>query len=231
MTLLLRKSADRGKADHGWLKSHHTFSFADYLDAEHHHFRALRVINEDRVAPGEGFPSHAHADMEILTYVLEGGVRHKDSMGTNGILRPGDVQRMTAGRGVVHSEFNASSVETLHFLQIWLFPETRALEPGYEQKRFDDKRNRLRLIASRDARDGSLAIHQDADVYASELEKGGELRLALKPGRGAWLQVARGVVSLNGIALAAGDGARIEDESALVMGAVEAAEFLLFDLR
>lgn len=229
--ITIRRAAERGHADHGWLDSRFSFSFAEYFDPEHDHFRALRVINEDVIAGGTGFPSHPHADMEILTYVLEGGVKHKDSTGSEGVTCPGDVQRMTAGTGVMHSEFNASGNDPLHLLQIWIYPEARGLKPGYEQKRFDDKANRLRLIASRDGRDGSLTIHQDVSVYASELERGVELRHALKAGRGAWVQVARGGLLINGQALDAGDGVAVEDEGELAIKAVEPSEFLLFDLR
>lgn len=228
--MTIRQAGERGHANHGWLDTFHTFSFADYFDPDHHHYRALRVINEDWVAPGQGFPPHAHADMEIITYILEGALQHKDSTGTEGVIRPGDVQRMSAGTGVVHSEFNASKKDEVHLLQIWIFPERRGLAPGYEQKRFDDRANVLRLIASPDAKDGSLTIHQDARVYASVLEKGKSVRHELAAGRGAWLQVARGALELNGKALKAGDGASVEGE-ALAIVATEPAEFILFDLR
>src|SRR5262245_5659987 len=194
IVITLRKSNNRGHANHGWLDSHHTFSFADYYDPRHMGFRALRVINEDRVAPGAGFPTHPHRDMEIISYVLEGGLEHKDSMGTGSVIRPGDVQRMSAGTGVTHSEYNASKSELVHFLQIWLLPEQRNIKPSYEQKTFsaDDKRKKLRLVGSRDGRDGSVTIHQDVDLYATRLEAGEALRHDLKPGRHAWVHVARG---------------------------------------
>jgi quercetin 2,3-dioxygenase len=228
----VRKSGDRGHANHGWLDSHHTFSFADYHDPEHVQFSVLRVINEDRVAPGAGFPTHGHRDMEIVSYVLEGALEHKDSMGTGSVIRPGDVQRMSAGTGVRHSEFNASKSEFVHFLQIWILPKTNGIAPGYEQKHFApvDLSGRLRLIASPDGRDGSVTIHQDALLYATKLDSGTSVAHSLAPGRRAYIHVARGVVALNGTPLAAGDGARIEQESSLRLSNGRAAEVLVFDL-
>ncbi|HUM12040.1 MAG TPA: pirin family protein [Myxococcaceae bacterium] len=228
----LRKSNERGHANHGWLDSHHTFSFADYYDPEAMGFRALRVINEDRVQPGQGFGTHGHRDMEILSYVLEGGLAHKDSTGGGGVIRPGDVQRMSAGSGVMHSEFNASRSEPVHFLQIWLVPDRRGIAPGYEQKHFapEQRQGQLRLIASPDAADGSLTIHQDARVYSTLLGKGDSATHPLAPGRHAWVQVARGRVRLGDVVLAAGDGAAISDERSLTLSGDEPSEVLLFDL-
>ncbi|HVJ90271.1 MAG TPA: pirin family protein, partial [Labilithrix sp.] len=196
----IRKANERGHAQHGWLDSHHTFSFADYFDPDYMGFRGLRVINEDRVAPGQGFGTHPHRDMEIISYVLEGGLEHKDSLGTGSVIRPGDVQRMSAGTGVRHSEFNASKTEAVHFLQIWILPSERGIAPSYEQKNFtrDDKRGRLRTIASPDGRDGSVTVHADAIVYTGLLARGEKADLALRVGRHAWVHVARGNVRLNG---------------------------------
>ena len=230
----LRPAAERGHFDHGWLNTWHTFSFADYFDPAHHQFRSLRVINEDFVNPGGGFGTHPHRDMEIVTYVLEGGLAHQDSMGNGSTIRPGDVQRMSAGRGVLHSEYNHSKDELVHLLQIWILPEKKNLEPSYEQKTFsdDDKRNRLRLVASRDGRDGSVTIHQDAALYGSVLEQGKSLRHPLAPGRHAWIQVARGSVTVNGKKLDQGDGAAVSDEPTIELTGASAspAELLLFDL-
>ena len=230
--ITVRKAGDRGGGDHGWLDTRHTFSFADYYDAAQMGFRGLRVINEDRVQPGRGFPTHGHRDMEILSYVLAGALEHEDSMGTGSVIRPGDVQRMSAGTGVMHSEFNPSRTEPVHFMQIWILPGTRGLDPSYEQKPFPEaeKRGRLRLIASRDGRDGSVTIHHDASVYAAVLAPGERVALALADGRHAWVQVARGAVTLNGEALGAGDGAALSREPALTLVAVERAEVLVFDL-
>ena len=227
----LRKANDRGHANHGWLDSWHTFSFADYHDPEHVSFSALRVINEDRVSPGEGFPTHPHRDMEIITYVLEGALEHKDSLGTGSVIRPGEVQRMSAGSGIRHSEFNHSQSEPVHFLQIWILPDRQGVKPGYEQKRIDlaELPGKLRLLASPDGRDGSVTINQNANVYAARLN-GDEVTHLLTPGRRAWLQVARGAVELNGTRLHAGDGAGVEDETALKLIADGSAEVLLFDL-
>jgi redox-sensitive bicupin YhaK (pirin superfamily) len=228
----IRKSADRGRFDFGWLDTRHSFSFGDYWDPEHTNFRTLRVLNEDRVQPGAGFPAHPHRDMEILSYVVEGALEHKDSMGTGSVIRPGDVQRMSAGSGVTHSEHNPSRTEGAHFLQIWIVPERRGLQPGYEQKRFEDdeKRGKLRLVASHDGQDGSITIHQDVKVYAGLLPQGGEVTHALDPGRHSWLQLVRGKLALNGHELAAGDGAAASGETALSLTAREDAEVLLFDL-
>ena len=230
--ITVRRAEDRGHAEHGWLDSRHTFSFADYYDPEQMGFSTLRVINEDRVAPGSGFGTHSHRDMEILSYVLEGGLAHKDSIGTGSTIRPGDVQRMSAGTGVAHSEFNASKTEPVHFLQIWILPERPGIQPSYEQKTFPDaeKRGRLRLVASRDSRDGSLTIHQDAAVYAGLLTSGERAELPLGKGRHAWVQVARGEVKLNGRSLEAGDGAAVSGEPILKLEGVRAGEVLVFDL-
>ena len=228
----IRKAGERGHIQHGWLDTYHTFSFGNYYDPKWMGFRSLRVINEDRVAPGQGFGTHPHRDMEILTYVLEGGLRHRDSMGNGEVIHPGEVQRMTAGTGVAHSEFNESKTEPVHLLQIWILPEKKRLVPGYEKKFFTDeeKRGRLRLVASPDASDGSVKIHQDAWVYASLLGAGEEVTHSLAAGRAAWVQVARGGVTLNGQRLEQGDGAAISDESAVKLAGVKDAEVLLFDL-
>jgi len=230
--MTIRKAADRGHANHGWLDSHHTFSFADYYDPDHMGFRALRVINDDRVKGGMGFGAHPHRDMEILSYVLEGALAHKDSTGTDGVIRPGDVQRMSAGTGVVHSEFNASKTDTVHFLQIWLVPEKRGIQPGYEQKTFPepDKRGKLRLVASHDAADGSLTIHTDAKVYAGVFEKGESAALELAPGRHAWIHIARGKVKVNGTELSDGDGAAFSNEARISIDGVADGEVIAFDL-
>ena len=230
--IAVRPAAERGHADHGWLDTRHTFSFASYHDPRHMGFRSLRVINEDRVKPGEGFGTHAHRDMEILTWVLEGALEHKDSMGNGSVIRPGDLQRMSAGTGVTHSEFNPSREAPVHFLQIWLLPRERGLPPGYEQKHFppEARRGRLRLIAARDGREGAVTIHQDADLWTALLQPGESVRHALAPGRHAWLHVARGAVTLNGSTLGAGDGAAVSDEAALEITGAARAEVLLFDL-
>jgi len=229
--MTIRKATERGHAEHGWLDSHHTFSFADYYDPAHMGFRALRVINDDRVAGGKGFGPHPHRDMEILSYVLEGALAHKDSTGTSGVIRPGDVQRMSAGSGVVHSEHNASSDAEVHFLQIWLVPSKRSIAPGYEQKTFGDTKGRLRLVASPDGGDGSLTIHTDARVYAGIFDAGERAELALAQGRGAWLHVARGQVKINGELLGEGDGVAIEGEGAVkIEGTDGGGELLAFDL-
>jgi quercetin 2,3-dioxygenase len=233
--ITVRPSEARGHFDHGWLNTFHTFSFADYNDPKHTHYRNLRVINEDTVQPGGGFGTHPHRDMEIITYILQGALAHKDSMGTGSTIRPGDVQRMSAGTGVLHSEFNHSPNELVHLLQIWIFPEKRGLKPSYEQKTFsnEEKLNRLRLVASPDAREGSVTIHQDVRLYAGLLERGKSVTHDLAPGRGAWIQVTSGAVDLNGKRLRAGDGAAIDDEKRLeIIGQGEqgTSEFLLFDL-
>jgi hypothetical protein len=230
--ITVRRAAERGHADHGWLDTYHSFSFADYHDPRHMGWGPLRVINEDRVAPGEGFPPHAHRDMEIVTYVLSGALEHKDSLGTGSVIRPGDVQRMSAGTGVRHSECNPSATEPVHLLQIWIEPARRGIAPGYEQKAFPDadKRGRLRVIASPEGRAGSVTIQQDAVVSATVLEPGERVTHTLGAGRRAWVQVARGAVTLNGQPLAQGDGAAVADVRELVLAAVEPAEVLLFDL-
>jgi len=230
--LNIRKSSDRGHANHGWLDSYHTFSFADYFDPAHVSFSALRVINEDRVNPGAGFPTHGHRDMEIVSYVLEGGLEHKDSMGNGSVIRPGDVQRMSAGTGVRHSEFNASDAEPVHFLQIWIVPDRNGHAPGYEQKHFENTEfdGRLRLIASPDGAHGSVTIHQDARLYAVRLDGAQHVTQALPAGRRAYVHVARGTLAVNGALLAAGDGARIENETQLRFEQGRGAEALLFDL-
>ena len=228
----IRRSNERGYADHGWLRSYHTFSFANYMDPNHMGFRALRVINEDRVAPGHGFGAHPHRDMEIISYVLDGEMEHKDNMGNGEVMRPGDVQRMSAGTGVLHSEFNHSESEPLHLLQIWIFPDAKGYEPRYLDRHFsaEERRDTLRLIASSDADADALPIRQDAHVYAALLSSGKAVEHALGAGRGAWIQVARGALDANGESLAAGDGARVEDVATLTIRATEDAEFLLFDL-
>jgi len=230
--IAVRPAVERGHADHGWLDTRHTFSFASYHDPRHMGFRSLRVINEDRVQPAEGFGTHAHRDMEILTWVLEGALEHKDSMGNGSVIRPGDLQRMSAGTGVTHSEFNPSREAPVHFLQIWLLPRERGLPPGYEQKGFpqEARRGLLRLIAAGDGREGAVTIHQDADVWTALLQPGESVRHALALGRYAWLHVARGAVSLNGSTLGAGDGAAVSDETALEITGAAGAEVLLFDL-
>ena len=230
--IAVRPAAERGHADHGWLDTRHTFSFASYHDPRHMGFRSLRVINEDRVKPAEGFGPHAHRDMEILTWVLDGALGHKDSMGNGSVIRPGDLQRMSAGTGVTHSEFNPSPEAPVHFLQIWLLPRERGLPPGYEQKRFpqEARRGRLRLVAAVDGRDGAVTIHQDADLWTALLQPGESVRHALAPGRYAWVHVARGAVRLNGSTLGAGDGAALSDEAALEIAGAADAEVMLFDL-
>jgi quercetin 2,3-dioxygenase len=227
----IRKANDRGHFDHGWLDTYHTFSFADYYDPDFMGFRALRVINEDRVKAGRGFGTHSHRDMEIVTYVLEGALAHRDSMGTGSVIRPGEVQRMSAGTGVLHSEMNPSRDEGVHFLQIWILPERRDLPPEYEQKAFaeEERKDRLRLVASPDGADGSLTIHQDARLFAATLSGAKELPYDLAQGRFGWLQVARGEIDLNGQALRAGDGASIDGERTLALRG--SGEILLFDLN
>ena len=230
--ITIRPSNERGGGNYGWLNTRHSFSFDQYYDPRFMGFRSLRVINEDFVAPGEGFPMHPHRDMEIITYVLEGALEHKDSMGNGSIIRPGDGQRMSAGTGVRHSEANASQTDSVHLLQIWILPERRGIEPAYEQKSFPEgeKRNRLRQIAGPDGKDGSVTINQDARLYVSLLSPGQEVAHQLAPGRYAWLQVAKGAVELNGKLLRQGDGAAIENEPTLTIKGVEDAEILLFDL-
>lgn len=228
----VRRSEERGHAQHGWLESYHTFSFANYYDPKFTGFRDLVVINEDRVQPGRGFGKHPHNDMEIISYVLDGELAHKDSMGSGSVIRPGDVQRMSAGRGVVHSEFNHSQEKRVHFLQIWIQPRVKGIEPSYEEKRFpiEEKKNRLRLVASPTGEEGSITIHQDSKLYSSLLEEGKELSFQLGPSRYAWVQVARGAIEVNGNLLKEGDGAAISEEKALKIVSKNPAEFLLFDL-
>jgi redox-sensitive bicupin YhaK (pirin superfamily) len=230
--LIPRPAQSRGHADHGWLDSHHTFSFADYYDPRHMGFGALRVINEDRVAAGEGFPTHGHRDMEILSYVLAGGLEHRDSMGNGSVLRPGHVQRMSAGTGVRHSEFNASKTDPVHFLQIWIEPASRGIKPGYEERIYSEaeRQDTLRLIASRDGRDGSVQVHQDLDLFATLLAPGAQVQHTLPPGRRAWVHVARGEVTLNGERLTAGDAAAITEAGPLALTGAADSEVLLFDL-
>jgi hypothetical protein len=230
--IAVRKANDRGHADHGWLNTWHTFSFAGYYDPAYTEFSVLRVINEDRVQPGMGFGAHSHRDMEIITYILEGALEHRDSMGNGTVIRAGEVQRMSAGTGITHSEFNPSGEEIVHFFQIWIFPDESSLTPGYEQKFYSaaKKKGRLRLIASRGGRDGSLAIHQDADLFAALLASGDELTHHLRLSRHAWIQVAEGRVLVNDLKLEAGDGAAISDERQLDLKAEESSEILLFDL-
>lgn len=230
--ITIRRSDERGGGDYGWLKTHHTFSFSDYWDEKWMGFRSLRVINEDWVAPASGFPTHPHRDMEIITYVLSGQLEHKDSLGTGSVILPGDGQRMTAGRGIRHSEYNPSPKEKVHLLQIWIMPDKQGHEPGYEQKSFPEaeKRGKLRMIASRDGADGSVKINQDAKLFVSLLSPGEEVRHALGEKRYAWLQVAKGEVELNGKKLAQGDGAAVSDEKELSIKASKEAEVLLFDL-
>jgi redox-sensitive bicupin YhaK (pirin superfamily) len=228
----IRKSAERGHVNHGWLDTHFTFSFADYFDPQHVQFRTLRVLNDDRVAPGAGFPEHPHRDMEIVTYVLSGGLEHRDSMGNGSVIRPGDVQYMSAGSGVTHSEFNPSKTEPLHLLQIWMFPQTKGLKPVYDQKTFAEaeKRGKLRLVASPDGREGSVKLRQDNELYATLLGTGETVKHALKAERHAYVQVAKGSVTLNGKAMEEGDGAAISAEKTVELTGVEHAEVLLFDL-
>lgn len=229
----VRRASERGHYDYGWLDTNHTFSFNTFHDPDFNSYRSLRVMNEDRVQPGQGFGTHPHRDMEILTYVLEGGLAHKDSTGGGEVLKPGEFQRMSAGTGILHSEFNASETEPVHFYQIWLFPERRGLEPGYEQKGFpaDGRKGKWQLVAAGAPENGSLKINQDAKVFLADLAAGQDLSYELSAGRGAWLQVLRGSLELNGTPLSAGDGASTSDESALNVKATEAAELMLFDLQ
>jgi quercetin 2,3-dioxygenase len=228
----VRPGNERGSSKFNWLDSRHSFSFGDYYDRQNMGFSDLRVINEDRVAPGAGFPTHSHRDMEIITYVLEGALAHKDSTGTSSVIRVGDVQRMSAGTGISHSEYNASQTEPVHFLQIWIMPNETGLKPGYEQRSFDLQKNSGNwvLVAAPDARDGAVRVHQDAELSLAVLPKGKELTYSLKSGRRAWLQIARGKANLNGSALEAGDGAAISEENALEIMAFEDSEILVFEL-
>lgn len=228
----IRRSEERGHADHGWLNSYHTFSFAGYRDPNHMGFRSLRVMNEDRVAAGQGFGTHAHNDMEIVSYVLDGELEHKDSMGNGEVLRPGEFQRITAGTGITHSEFNPSAEKPTHFYQIWLHPERNGLEPSYEQNAFDpaERKNHLQLVASRDAAEGSLRIHQDANIFLADLDSGKELTFEIASGRHVWLQVLQGSVEVAGHQLGTSDAAAISDESSIIVKASSDAELMLFDL-
>jgi quercetin 2,3-dioxygenase len=231
--IAIRHAAERGTANLGWLDSRHTFSFGHYFDPDHMGFGALRVINEDRVRPGAGFGTHGHEDMEIISYVLEGALEHKDSIGTGSVIRPGDVQVMSAGTGIRHSEFNASKNEPVHFLQIWVLPNRKGLPPRYDQKSFPraEKRDRLRLVGSPDGRDGSVVIHQDAEIYDGLLSRGHTVTHPLKPGRKGWVQVVRGSLEVNGEAAVAGDGVAVEDEAALsIVSRADDSEILVFDL-
>lgn len=230
--LTIRKSNARGASDFGWLDSKHTFSFGHYYDPANMGFGALRVINEDIVDGGAGFGTHPHDNMEIISYVLDGALAHKDSLGTGSVIRPGDVQRMSAGTGIAHSEFNASANDPVHFLQIWVLPEERGLAPSYEQKSFppEERQGRLRLVGARDGRDGALTIHQDLDLFVATLAKGDAVTHTLRPHRKAWVQVTRGTVSVNGASVAAGDGAALTDETEVRLAANDNAEVLLFDL-
>ena len=230
--LAIRHAEERGLANFGWLESRHTFSFGHYYDPRFTGFGPLRVINEDRVQPGQGFDTHGHRDMEIISYVLDGALEHKDSMGTGSVIRPGDVQRMSAGTGVRHSEFNASDSDPVHFLQIWILPEEKGLAPGYEQRTFaaEEKNGKLRLVGSRDGREGSVTIHRDVDLYAALLEDGDTLGHAFANGRNGWVQIARGSVLLNGNQLYPGDGVAIEVQAEITLTGTSAAEVLLFDM-
>jgi redox-sensitive bicupin YhaK (pirin superfamily) len=230
--IAIRRADARGHADHGWLNSYHTFSFASYHDPQHMGFRSLRVMNEDRVAAGQGFGTHAHRDMEIVSYVLDGKLEHKDSMGNGEVLRPGEFQRITAGTGITHSEFNPAKDQPTHFYQIWLIPERHGIEPGYEQKQFDPagRNNRLQLVASRSAAQGSLLIHQDANIYLADLNAGHALTYDIPPGRHVWLQVLRASVTVNGQLLQTSDAVAMSDESKLTLETDDHAEIMLFDL-
>ena len=228
----IRPAGERGKTQTGWLDSRHTFSFGGYHDPQNMGFSHLRVINEDRVRPGAGFPTHSHRDMEIITYVLEGALAHKDSTGTSSVIRVGDVQRMSAGTGISHSEYNASQTEPVHFLQIWIVPNETGLQPGYEQRSLNLEKNSSKwvLIAARDGREGAVKVHQDVELYLAAISAGQQLNYRLKPGRQAWLQVTRGATTINGMPLGAGDGASVSEELILEVTAVPVAELLLFNL-
>jgi hypothetical protein len=230
--ITVRRGDHRGRTELEWLDSRHTFSFGDYYDPQHMGFADLRVINEDRVVPAAGFPTHSHRDMEIITYVLEGALAHKDSTGTSSVIRPGEVQRMSAGTGISHSEYNASKTDAVHFLQIWILPDRTGVTPGYEQQalNFDQTRSAWTLIVSRNGRDGSVTVHQDVDLWAARLASGERLSFRLKPSRRAWIQMARGGAAVNEVLLRAGDGVAISEEEILEVKAAEEAELLLFDL-
>jgi redox-sensitive bicupin YhaK (pirin superfamily) len=228
----IRRAGERGHLNFGWLDTHHSFSFGDYYDPENMGFASLRVINDDKVEPGQGFGTHGHRDMEIITYILDGALEHKDSMGNGSVIRPGDVQRMSAGKGVMHSEFNPSDKDSVHLLQIWIQPDTAGVPPSYEEKHFDadSKRGRLRLVASKDGREGSVSIHQDAQVYAALLDGPGKVEHTLAPGRHAYVHVARGSVTVNGERLAGGDAMKLSGEPRLTLQDAAQAEILVFDL-
>ena len=228
----LRRSNERGHTNLSWLDSYHTFSFGDYYDPRHMGFRDLRVINEDRVKPGAGFGTHPHRDMEIITYVLKGALEHKDSMGTSSVIRPNEVQRMSAGTGITHSEYNSSQTEPVHLLQIWILPEEKSIKPGYEQRAFnpEEKHGKLRLVAAHDGRDGAVTVHQDVDLFVTQLPPGEQVTHRPKPGRHAWVQLARGSVILNGYPLKEGDGAAVSEEEIMEIKATDVSEILLFDL-
>ena len=228
----IRKSEERGHANHGWLDSYHTFSFADYYDPKHDNYRSLRVINEDFIAPGKGFGTHPHSDMEIITYIVKGALQHRDSMGNTAVMRAGDIQRISAGSGIMHSEFNASSIEPVHLLQIWLLPDRKGVKPGYVVKSFAKAEpGRLHLATSKTGRDGSIPINQDADLYFCKLNAGQKVEPALRPGRHAWLQLIEGELDANGSRLKAGDAAAFSKTETLKLSAVDSAHFLLFDLN
>jgi redox-sensitive bicupin YhaK (pirin superfamily) len=230
--ITVRRASERGQGQYGWLDTRHTFSFNNYHDPRHTSFRVLRVMNEDWIAPGQGFGTHGHRDMEIVTYVLEGALAHKDSLGNGSVLRPGEFQRMTAGTGIEHSEFNPSESEPVHLYQIWLFPKSRGLAPSYDQRAFadDQRQGKLRVVASPDGRDGSLTIHQDAEVFLTTLDVGNQVTHQLAPGRHGWIQVLRGAVSLQDMSLSAGDGAAVSDESLVTLVAAQSSEVMVFDL-
>jgi redox-sensitive bicupin YhaK (pirin superfamily) len=233
MAMAIRKASERGRTEIDWLDSRHTFSFGDYHDPNAMGFRVMRVLNDDRVVPGAGFPTHAHRDMEIVTYVLDGGLEHKDSLGTGSVIRAGDVQRMSAGTGIRHSEFNASKVEPVRFLQIWILPERAGLKPSYEQKTFPRRESHglFKLVAARDGRDGAVSLNQDTDLHVAVLDEGAEARHQLRPGRFAWIQVARGQVTVNGEALEEGDGAALAEVDAVTVASrAPDSEVLLFDM-
>jgi quercetin 2,3-dioxygenase len=231
--LSIRRAHERGHANHGWLDSFHSFSFGDYYDPEHMSFRSLRVINEDRVAPGNGFGTHPHRDMEIISYVIEGAIEHRDSIGNGSVIRPGDVQRMSAGTGITHSEFNPSETEAVHFLQIWVVPEPTGLAPSYEQKAFDrlEKQGQLRLVASQDGRENSVVVHQDVNIYATILVAQASVQLDLQTDRYYWVQVVRGEIVVNGEAVSAGDAIALSQESQLSLTGQQETEVLVFDLK
>ena len=230
--ITVRRATDRGHANHGWLDTWHTFSFADYQDSKHIRFRALRVMNEDRIGPGKGFGTHPHHDMEIVTYVLTGALEHRDSMGNGEVLRPGEFQRMSAGTGITHSEFNPSSDEPTHLYQIWLLPERKGIKPSYEQKRFDEsgRHNQLQLVASPDAAGGSLTIHTDARVFLADVDTGQSVQHTIEPDRHVWVQILKGQIQLNNALLLTSDGAAVSNEESLTITAEQASEILLFDL-